>query len=124
MRDTTGQAVDLVGNIYGNRHLAPYWNPLHYLLFVETGASAGVGIGVGLGLSVLRGIDRYSKAIDQIEAIEQGSIDFYAATRRFYAYSRALQVLNADQSSLQELESPELNLQNDPFADPFADIEE
>ncbi len=122
MRDTVGSAVDISANIFGKEYLNPYWNPLDYLLFVETGASAGVSTGVSIGLGFLRGIDSYSKAIDQIEALEKGSLDFYTATRRFYAYRRALQVLNAENlpstiSSSREESSPAPSQENDPFAD-------
>ena len=128
IRDTVGDAVDFTANIFGKQYLNPYWNPLDYLLFVETGASVGISTGVSVGLGFLRGIDSYSKVIDQIEALEKGSLDFYAATRRFYAYQRALQVLNAENlpSTAQEESSPIQSQENDPFADTYdtEDIEE
>ena len=118
IRDTAGSAVDITANIFGKRYLNPYWNPLDYLLFIESGAGAGVSVGVSLGLSFLTSIDDYSKVIDQIEALEQGSLDFYIATRRFYAYRRALQVLNAESPpSAQEQSSPVQSQENDPFVD-------
>ena len=121
VRDTAGTAVDFTANILGKRYLNPYWNPLDYLLFVETGAGFGVSTGVGIGLSILRYIDSYSRAIDQIEALEKGSLDFYAATRRFYAYHRALQVLNAESPSSARQGTSPVEIPQD---DPFADIEE
>lgn len=123
IRDTTGTVVDIVANTFGKQALGPYWNPLDYTLFIATGAGAGVGTGVSVGLGFLRSIDSYSKAVDQIEALEKGSLDFYAATRRFYAYRRALQVLNAEnppaaQNAAQNAPSaPAPSPQDDPFAD-------
>ena len=118
VRDTAGNAVDLTASILGKIYLSPYWNPLDYLLFVETSASVGISTGVRIGLGFIRSVDSYSKVIDQIKALEQGSLDFYIATRRFYAYRRALQVLNAENLTSAPSSAPS---QED---DPFADIEE
>ena len=52
---------------------------------------------------MLIGIDSYGKALKQIEAIEQGAIDLYVTTRRFYAYNRALQILNIEQAKSEKV---------------------
>ena len=52
---------------------------------------------------MLIGLDAYGKALKQIEAIEQGAIDLYVTTRRFYAYNRALQILNIEQAKSEKV---------------------
>ncbi len=106
IRDTVGSVVDIGADI---------------LLLAETGAGAGISAGVIIGLNILIGIDSYSQAVDQIEAMEKGSLDFYVATRRFYAYHRALQVLNAEDLPATQGLAPSVPNQQD---DPFVDIQE
>ena len=83
VRDTAGDIIDsFVINQFVNpaQYLIPYY---------------GQGISIGLGMLV--GFDAYGKALKQIQAVEQGAIDLYVTTRRFYAYKRALQILNIEQ---------------------------
>ncbi len=118
VRDTAGSIVDAFV-------IDRFINPAQYLI-------PYYGQGVSMALGLLIGLDKYGRVLEQIKAIEQGSIDLYVTTRRFYAYSRALQILNIESeagnnSSAQKNAGANQNRNRQTGTtteDPFAELEE
>jgi phospholipid-binding lipoprotein MlaA len=72
-----------------------FMDPLFYIKFHNSGTWMLVRTGVSF-------IDERSRTIDQLEAIERTSVDFYATTRSLYRQSRNAKI-NGNQPNLQSL---------------------
>jgi phospholipid-binding lipoprotein MlaA len=72
-----------------------FMDPLFYIKFHNSGTWKLVRSGVSL-------IDERSRTIDQLEAIERTSVDFYATTRSLYRQSRDAKI-NGNQGNVQSL---------------------
>jgi phospholipid-binding lipoprotein MlaA len=81
---------DLIGRVGDG-----FMDPLFYIRFHNKGTWLLVRTGVSF-------IDERSRTIDQLEAIERQSVDFYATTRSLYRQSRNAKI-NGNQPNLQSL---------------------
>lgn len=78
VRDTVGKVADSFMNPF------TYWARNNDLTLAK------------IGTSIVNGIDRRSRHIDELDDIEKNALDFYATLRSLYRQNRRSEILNGD----------------------------